>query len=242
LCSWIHERFARDQHELLIRQLYKIKQEGSVQKYIDKFCELVDQLQAYSHNVEPLYYTTRFIDGLRSDIKYFISVQRPRDFDTACCLALLQEDSISMQPKEVKKYDGNYSAKNYMKGPFPLPRPPVKVDSIKIDDVPEDKNKMATQKNPFKEDKLTALSAYRMVKGLYRKCGGKWHKGYKCADSIQLNAIQEVWDLIESDSPLSQDGSSSSAEGQLFMAISEATVSGTEGPRTMKIKGSIQHM
>jgi hypothetical protein len=30
LCSWIHDRFARDQHELLIRQMYKIKQQGSV--------------------------------------------------------------------------------------------------------------------------------------------------------------------------------------------------------------------
>jgi hypothetical protein len=44
LCSWIHEHFGRDQHELLIRQLYRIKQTTSVQDYIDKFCELVDQL------------------------------------------------------------------------------------------------------------------------------------------------------------------------------------------------------
>jgi hypothetical protein len=42
LCSWIHERFGRDQHEILIRQLYHIRQIGSVQEYIDKFCELVD--------------------------------------------------------------------------------------------------------------------------------------------------------------------------------------------------------
>jgi hypothetical protein len=26
LCSWIHERFVKDEHELQIRQLYKIKQ------------------------------------------------------------------------------------------------------------------------------------------------------------------------------------------------------------------------
>jgi hypothetical protein len=30
LCSWIHERFTCDQHELLIRKLYRIKQIGSV--------------------------------------------------------------------------------------------------------------------------------------------------------------------------------------------------------------------
>jgi hypothetical protein len=34
----------------------------------------MDQLHAYNSNVEPLYYTTRFIDGLKDDIKYFIVV------------------------------------------------------------------------------------------------------------------------------------------------------------------------
>jgi hypothetical protein len=76
-------------YELLIRQLYKIKQTKSVQQYIDKFCELIDKLHAYSPTTDPLYYTTQFIDGLNDDIKYLISVQRPKDLDTACCLALL---------------------------------------------------------------------------------------------------------------------------------------------------------
>jgi hypothetical protein len=61
LCSWIHERFGKDQHEILIRQLYHMKQIGSIQDYIDKFSGLVDQLQTYSHSVDPLYYTTRTI-------------------------------------------------------------------------------------------------------------------------------------------------------------------------------------
>jgi hypothetical protein len=93
LCSWIHECFGRDQLEILIRQLYHIKQTGSVHEYIDKFCELVDQLNAYSRNVEPLYYTIRFIDGFRDDIKFLVVAQRPKELDTACCLALLQEVS-----------------------------------------------------------------------------------------------------------------------------------------------------
>jgi hypothetical protein len=42
-----------------------------VQEYIDKFCELVDQLQVYSPNIDPLYYTIGFNDGLKDDIKIF---------------------------------------------------------------------------------------------------------------------------------------------------------------------------
>jgi hypothetical protein len=78
LCSWIHERFGKDQHEILIRQLYRIKQSGSVPEYVDQFCELIDQLKAYSKDTNPLYYTTRFIDGLKDDIKSVVLVQRPR--------------------------------------------------------------------------------------------------------------------------------------------------------------------
>jgi hypothetical protein len=53
LSTWIHERFAKDEHGLLIRQLYKIKQPGT--EYIDKFAELVDQLKACSSSMDPLY-------------------------------------------------------------------------------------------------------------------------------------------------------------------------------------------
>ena len=83
---------ARDQHELLIRQLFHIKQTGSVSEYIEQFSTLVDQLAAYSSPQDPLYFTLRFIDGLRDDIKSVVLVQRPQDLDTACALASLQEE------------------------------------------------------------------------------------------------------------------------------------------------------
>jgi hypothetical protein len=67
-----------------------------------------------------------------------------------------------------------------------------------------DKNKLVAAKGDSVEDKLAALSAYRMAQGLCRKCGEKCHKGYKCADSVQLNALQEVWDFIEPDAQHNQ--------------------------------------
>lgn len=50
-CSEIHNRFGRDQHEALIRQLFHIKQTGSVAEYVDQFSELVDQLSSYTSHV-----------------------------------------------------------------------------------------------------------------------------------------------------------------------------------------------
>ena len=70
-------RFGKDQHELLVRQLFHIHQSATVQDYIDKFTGLVDQLIAYGFNTDPIYYAMRFVDGLRTDIRVVVHMQRP---------------------------------------------------------------------------------------------------------------------------------------------------------------------
>jgi hypothetical protein len=202
--------------------------------YIDKFCEFIDQLQAYSGVVDPLYYTTRFIDGLRDDIKSNILVQRPPNFDTACCLALLQEENIILPVKEAKKYDSSFS-RPYARGPLPLPRPP---DHAKTNSVSDNKSK-AGHKSHSIEEKMASLTAYRMVRGLCKKCGKKWNKTHQCAAYVQLNVLQEVWDLFEQEE---SDTVSKLHHEQLLMALSKAAATGKEDPKTLKIRGSIQNI
>jgi uncharacterized protein (DUF4213/DUF364 family) len=79
---------------MLIHQLFHIKQIGSVVEYVDKFSTLVDQLAVYESNANPLYYTMCFIDGLRNDIKSVVMIQRPATLDSACVLALVQEEAL----------------------------------------------------------------------------------------------------------------------------------------------------
>jgi hypothetical protein len=62
------DRFGREHQELMLRQLFNIKQHGSVSEYVEQFSGLVDQLTAYGHSIDPLYFTMRFIDGLKFDI------------------------------------------------------------------------------------------------------------------------------------------------------------------------------
>jgi hypothetical protein len=88
-CFQLLTRFARDEHELLLRCLFQIRQSGHVLEYIDQFVALVDDLKAYAKHPDPLYYTQRFIDGLRNEIKAVLLVQRPTTLDTACSLAQL---------------------------------------------------------------------------------------------------------------------------------------------------------
>jgi hypothetical protein len=123
--KFLLDRFGRKQKELLIRQLFHIRQSGSVADYVSQFSELLDQLVAYGHVTEPIYYAMRFLDGLRSDIKSAVSLHRPTTFDTSASLALLQED-VTSAPKGLDSRRDTYSSlKTTAKGPHPLPAPPL---------------------------------------------------------------------------------------------------------------------
>ena len=88
----MHDRFDHDQHESLIRQLFHIRQITTVSDYLTRFTTLVDHLKAYSTTQDQLYFTMRFVDGLRHGIKSIVLLQQPKDLDTTATLALLQEE------------------------------------------------------------------------------------------------------------------------------------------------------
>jgi hypothetical protein len=112
--SIILDRFGRDQHELLVRQLLSIKQSGTVVEYIEKFAGLIDQLAAYEGLGNTLHYTMRFIDGLKDELKGVVLIQRPKELDAAYVLAQLQEELVdSTRKKDYRKSE--YPSKSYFK-------------------------------------------------------------------------------------------------------------------------------
>lgn len=125
LCQAVMERFGKDQHALLIRQLFHIYQTNSVQEYIDKYTRLVELLIAYGLNTDPLYYAMRFVDGLRADIRSAVHLQRHATLDIACMLALLQEELMDpARRRDVCQLEPFSFAKATPRGPMPLPPPP----------------------------------------------------------------------------------------------------------------------
>jgi hypothetical protein len=89
------------------------------------------------------------------------------------------------------------------------------------------------------EDRIAALSTYRVAKGLCKRCGEKWFEGHKCAAAIQLNALQEIWDILE---PERADQDTHYETEQTCITISAAAVAGTKAPKTLHIRGTIQSM
>jgi hypothetical protein len=179
-CAQIHDRFGRDQHESLIRKLFHIRQIGSVAEYVEQFSVLADHLAAYEAHADPLYYTMRFVDGLRDDIRSVIMVQRPTTFDTACSLGLVQEEVV------LSRMGSRFEATGYK-------------DSWKNMDTPSHSG--ATKENELakwrtSDDKMTALRRFHRAKGLCEKCAETWTPGHKCVATAQLHAMEEVWNLF----------------------------------------------
>lgn len=54
---------------MLIRQFYTVKQTTTIADYIEKFELIINQLNSYSNTIHPFYFLTRFVEGLRTDIR-----------------------------------------------------------------------------------------------------------------------------------------------------------------------------
>ncbi|RLN13205.1 hypothetical protein C2845_PM09G13910 [Panicum miliaceum] len=228
------DRFGKDQHELLVRQMISVRQTGSLSDYIDHFFELYDQLAAYQTAADPMYFTMQFIEGLRADIQAVVLLQRPRDLDTAIVLAQLQNEVVMTVSKmEVKKPRYSFMPKSSRSLPLPLPAPPGK------EKLPVTSAESSRVKSP--EEKWRSLRSLRRAQGLCQYCAEKWSCDHKCADRVQLHAVQELLEIFQlSDETELDNSSDTSVQNQLFLTLSSVAVSGTTAPKTICLQGMIQ--
>jgi hypothetical protein len=62
---------------------------------MSQFEPLMNRILARNAAYDPMFFTTRFVDGLREDICTMILLHRPKNLDTAFALATLQESNRS---------------------------------------------------------------------------------------------------------------------------------------------------
>lgn len=248
LCSSLCTRFGRDQHGPLMRQFFHIHQKGSVAEYIEQFDTLVHQLLAHDRTLTTAMLTTRFIDGLRDDIRSVVIVHRPQDLDTASSLALLQEDVLCTTPRrEFTKSDGVGLYRQSNRGnPLPLPPPPpggASAMKTKMYTPAEDKRFTPATRSKVDEDKLSMLRAYRKAKGLCFKCGERWGHTHKCSTSVPLHLVEEMWALVQEEelvhADLTHESRDQENSDEQLMAISRQAVRGSEGRKTIRLKASV---
>lgn len=77
-----------------MRQLDALKQTGSVAEYYHRFEQLSHSILLYNTSYDDVFFVTRFLHGLEDEISAPIALHRPSNVDTACALALLQEEEF----------------------------------------------------------------------------------------------------------------------------------------------------
>jgi len=171
------------------------------------------------------------VDGLKSPIKSVVLVHRPKGLDTASSLAILQEEVLLGYPtSDMKKPDQLTEFK--LSSKVGLPTAFTKTSEYTP---PSDKKLNSSSKGKVQNEKLAALMAYGKAKGLCYKCGSKWGPQHTFPDSVSLNVVEEVWQMISEENLPSALAQEDSDSGEDLMAISEQASQGTTSSKTIRL-------
>lgn len=155
---------------------------------------------------------TRFLGGLKDEIRSPIALHRPPNLETAYSLALIQEEELAAQKSKHTKWEPK-------QGRYPVVPDKFKGNHKREEPKPGEPRVL--------EDKWGALKSYRKANGLCFTCGEKWQgKGHKCPDKISINVIQELLEMCQlSADPEEADVSDSEGDTeQPIFAVSTSPV------------------
>uniref|UniRef100_A0ACD5V7W1 Uncharacterized protein n=1 Tax=Avena sativa TaxID=4498 RepID=A0ACD5V7W1_AVESA len=118
-------------------------------------------------------------------------VQRPMDLDTACALALLQEEvaegEIGSPPRTPEHKYIRLPSRAYSQFHHSNTTPTVNRSM--------DNRGQETAKMPS-DERLTALRNLRRAKGLCFKCGERWGHQHTCPTIVQMHTVEELLALF----------------------------------------------
>ncbi|XP_073355673.1 uncharacterized protein [Aegilops tauschii subsp. strangulata] len=235
--SLLCTRFGRDKHQMLIRQFYAIKQTTFVADFIERFESLMNHLISYSESTHLYFFLTRFVEGLRPDICAVVLIQRPPDLDTACSLALLQEEVADGEPcygrfPHVNRGQGQ--ASRTASPPF-LGRPATPTANS------EDRRGTDAARATSEVSKVAALCAFRRAKGLCFKCGEKWGKDHVCPPTVQMHIVDELLAMFSIDEASSESPPDSPiSDEENLCTLSWQAEDGTSAPGVLQLQAWVQ--
>lgn len=137
-CALVYDQFGCNEFTVLLRQLFHLRQTYSVSEYTTKFNETMHALLAHSTTWDPALFPSRYVDGLKDEIRVVVIVHNPKDLDTVVSLAYLQEEALEItKRREPRQADSGQNACTHLRGAMPLPPPPGRPPSTSP--APEDK-------------------------------------------------------------------------------------------------------
>jgi hypothetical protein len=209
-----------------------------VADYIERFDNLMNHLVSYSDTTHPYYFLTRFVEGLRADIRAVVMVQRPTDLDTACSLALLQEevteDECLSPPRPMEHKFITFPCRPHTPHNPSASTTPTghAADSRGLDASCQNNN-----------SRLSALRNYRKAKGLCFKCGKRWGPEHSCPQTVQMHVVEELLELFSQEELTGseqQDSTFDEMETACSISIHALTESTTGVPGVIQLHAFIK--
>lgn len=90
----VFERFEDLDFEKVMGEFNRLQQENSVNNYLEKFEELKSYMLIFNKDLNEEFFTMKFINGLREDIKGAVTTMRPTNLNQAITLAKKQEATV----------------------------------------------------------------------------------------------------------------------------------------------------
>lgn len=180
--------FDKDQYPLQTVQLDNLKQTGSVAEYHTKFEQLAHSMLLYNPSYDDVFFVTRFLNGLKEEIRASIVLHRPKDLEAASTLALLQEAELdSAKAKTYSRADQKEESKFSYK---------ALSNTTKQHGAP--RAQQSHKEKSSVDSSWENLKAHKKANGLCFTCGEKWTgRNHRCPTQVPLHVIQEFMEVLQ---------------------------------------------
>lgn len=235
LCVAVCNKFGKDLYYTHMNQTLEVKQNSDVDSYYREFELLMHQLLSHNPALDDTFFVTKFMKGLKKEIRSAILLHKPRTVDAAISLSLLQESQMADERKaNYQRYEPKEWHNTAGKGCLGVHPAEATTGKDKAVDV-----------TPPVINKLDNLKAQRRARGECFKCGGPFAPGHKCPRNIALAVMEQLCEALQIEQdpeqaiPDDDAESDSGPDEEQIMCLCAAAVSATQPKRTIRLLGHI---
>ena len=83
LCIAIEAKFGRDLYQNSMQDILSMQQTSDVKEYHDRFQSAMHKVLVHNHSLDDVFFVSKFLQGLKHDVKSALVLHKPRTVDVA---------------------------------------------------------------------------------------------------------------------------------------------------------------
>jgi hypothetical protein len=224
LTAAVVEEFGQGEYDGQMNKLMQLRQTGTVAEYKKEFEECMYHLLALDDTLSTRWFVSKFIFGLRDDIRVAVRLQEPASITRAASLARIQEEELDHHRPRARPV-------------APTKHPPT--NAVQTTPAPRTEWPRKQGNDDFNRERQ--LRDFRRANNLCFKCGDKFSKEHQCKRSSQLLTIEvgEFGEVLSDEAVLAMELLQETTVPAACCHMSLAVVAGTEAPNSMRIQAMV---